>query len=225
MGNLLSLKIGNTIEISGIYTNTVSKFICKDIVSYENNYNYNSNRYTLFSVDSKKYYRLDVSKNYYGDIDITLLNLIEELEFDLNFFSLLGTSPLAYNHPDIQHLDYILYKYKKSPISTYETIKYFVNKDDLPKSYKEYGYFQDGNSNWYFLTKKYEPSLIKCDHEYKYIWQYEQSDNEILTIEIITYNSVLKYLEKKPNFMIYTGKKLSRKNIRSINKEYMKISI
>ena len=223
--NLLSIDVNDTLDIFGIENNTLSRFVCLDIIEYENNYNYRSNRYRLFDTDNNKSYILDVSKNYYLDIELTLKEFVEEMVFDLNFFSLLGTSPLAYSHPDINNIEHILYKYRKNPILSYESIKYIVDKSELPKNYKKYGYYQDGDENWYFLTKKYEPNMLKFGNEYRYEWEYQQDDDERLVIDIKTYPSLYDYIDKKPNFMIYTGKKLSRKNIRSINKEYMKISI
>jgi len=221
--NLLSIDVNDTLDIFGIENNTLSRFVCLDIIEYENNYNHRSNRYRLFDTDNNKSYILDVSKNYYLDIELTLKEFVEEMVFDLNFFSLLGTSPLAYSHPDINNIEHILYKYRKNPILNYESIKYIVDKSELPKNYKKYGYYQDGDENWYFLTKKYEPNMIKFGNEYRYEWEYQQDDDERLVIDIKTYPSLYDYIDKKPNFMIYTGRKLHRKSIKSINKEHIEI--
>lgn len=214
MNRLLPLQIGSFIELNEVDAIENHLFVCTDVKPYYNQYNYQSFRYMLKSHINEEEYILDVSKCYNKDIKIVCVKEIEELDFDQNFLSLVGTSPLGYNHPDIQNIDFVLYNIEVNPLNYSEDIKYVVLEDELPKNPKEHGYMQDGNGNWYFLAKKDCGFLLEFEEDFKRVWEYKQDENERLIIEIEALKSSWDYIKEKPPIKIYSGKRLARSDIK-----------
>ena len=192
-------------------------FKCEDVITFENGQNYMSTRYLLSNDDER--YLLDVQKDSMQNISLTCYHLIEKMEFDLNFLSLVGTSPLGYHNPNIPNIDYILYEMKENFHDDNEMIKFMVTKEELPENPKELGYYQDGNKNWYFMTNRTKGALLKFNDDYKLSWEYKQEKNERLLIELQAYKNMQEYMHKKPTIYIYEGKSLHRRDIKILEEE------
>ncbi len=214
MSSLLSLKEDMSIMLKNIIDKDYSIFVCQDVIEYENSYNYRSNRYILRSIDNNQQFILDVQKRYNQDIQIICYDNIEMMEYDLNFFSLLGTSPLGYRHKEMKNIDFILYKLINSAMSDTQTIKYIVSPDELPSEPTKKGYLKDGNGNWYFLSRRESGNMLKFEDDYKLSWEYEQDDNFRLLIEIKALTNIASYIKYRPTFFIYSGKELKRADIK-----------
>lgn len=215
MRGLLALEKEMFIEIN--YKNKKSLFKCEDIISYENRANFPATRYLLSDEDN--HYILDVQKDSMQNISMTCYQLIEEMDFDLNFLSLVGTSPLGYHNPKIPNIDYVLYDKVDKYHDEYEMIKFMVTKEELPKKPKESGYHQDGNGNWYFMTKRTNGALQKFEDDYKLTWEYKQEKDERLLIEMQAFKNVQEYIYHQPLIYIYEGKSLHRRDIKIIHTE------
>ncbi len=213
MGGLLTLNEQDKITLHDIDKIAHHHFVCIGSDSYENHYNHIATRYHLKSLYNHHAYFLDVQKSYENDVIITCYKEIEKMAFNINFFSLVGTSPLGYKHPDLDHLEYILYKHENKALLDYVTIKYYLSKSELPQDPQQHGYYQDGEGNWYFLTDKYEGEVLKFENEYRTVWEYYQEKNEKLMIEIELLPNMMAYLREKPIITIYEGQRIGRKEI------------
>jgi hypothetical protein len=219
MSGLLCLEKDMHIELKGLDDEKSQLFRCEDIVEYENEYNYNCSRYILSSEHSSSLHILDVQKNYDKDIKLTCYRLLEEMEFDLNFLSLVGTSPLGYHRPDMKNIDYILYDLIKKHNSDMDSIKFMVTKEELPSSPEEKGYAQDGNGNWYFMANRTKGSMLKFDDAYKLSWEYKQDEDERLLIEMKAQKGMQEYIKNEPSIYVYDGKALKRKDVKIVQEE------
>ncbi len=211
---LLDIEKDGFIEIDNKRDSSSRLYSVVDVEEYQNHLNYYSNRYILGSEDSDELYMLDIQKNASQDIVMTLYTHLESMEFDLNFLSLVGTSPLGYRHPKLDHIDYVLYEIIEDEMSEKEFIKYVVTEDELPKNPKKTGYFQDGDGNWYFLSDKNQGELLNFFDYYKRAWRYKQEGYERLLIEMDSYINFEDLMVIKPNIDIFEGVELSRRDIK-----------
>ncbi len=214
MAGLLSLEQDMYIELKGIYSDRFSQFICSDVIIYQNQYNYVCSRYILIDLINPDLYILDVQKGYDKNINIVCYKLLEEMEFDLNFYSLIGTSPLGYRHPDMKKGEFMLYQLVKKELSNTDSFKYIVGEDELPQNPKESGYFQDGNSNWYFMADRDKGNLLEFEDDFKRSWEYRREKKERLLIEVDALSNSSQYLKQKPKIYLYSGKALTRQDIK-----------
>ncbi len=192
-------------------------FKCEKIISYENSYNFPSTRYLLSS--KSELYILDVQKDSMKNISLTCYHLIEKMEFDLNFLSLVGTSPLGYHNPKMPNIDYVLYEKLEKYHDDNEMIKFMVTTDELPKNPEESGYHQDGNGNWYFMTTRTKGALHKFEDDYRLTWEYRQEKDERLLIEMKAFKNMQEYIQEQPLIYIYEGKSLHRRDIKIVQEE------
>ncbi|HIP46316.1 MAG TPA: hypothetical protein EYG95_02020 [Campylobacterales bacterium] len=217
MNGLLSLEKDMLLQIDINKKNDTNLFKCEDIVTFENGANYLSTRYLLSNDDQR--YILDVQKDSMQNISLTYYQLIEKMEFDLNFLSLVGTSPLGYHNPNIPNIDYVLYEKLEKFHDDNEMIKFMVTEDELPQNPQELGYYQDGNKHWYFMTNRTKGELLKFKDEYKLSWEYKQEKDERLLIELQAFKNMQDYIHKKPTIYIYEGKSLHRRDIKIVVEE------
>ncbi len=217
MSGLLSLEKDMTLEIALNHKEDTNLFKCEDIISFENGQNYISTRYLLSN--EKDSYILDVQKDSMRNISLTCYHLIEKMEFDLNFLSLVGTSPLGYHNPQMPNIDYILYEMKEKFHEDHEMIKFMVTEEELPENPSDMGYYQDGNRNWYFMTNRTKGSLLKFEDDYKLSWEYKQEKDERLLIELKAFKNMQEYIHKQPTIYIYEGKSLHRRDIKIVEEE------
>jgi Mg2+/Co2+ transporter CorB len=174
---------------------------------------------TLREEDLKRPVKDFAVEPYFVTEFLTVDRLLEEMEFDLNFLSLVGTSPLGYHRPDMKNIDYILYDLIKKENSDIDSIKFLVTKDELPDNPEEKGYAQDGNSNWYFMANRTKGSMLKFSDDYKLSWEYKQEENERLLIEMIAQKGMQDYIKNEPSIYVYDGKALKRKDIKILTDE------
>jgi len=217
MSGLLSLEKDMLLKLDMQDKNSPQVFKCEDIITFENGENYISTRY-LLSHD-KETYLLDVQKDSMQNISLTCYHLIERMEFDLNFLSLVGTSPLGYHNPTMPNIDYVLYNKLEKFYEENETIKFMVTEEELPENPKEMGYHQDGNNNWYFMTNRSRGTLLKFSNNYKLSWEYQQEKNERLLIELEAFKNMQEYIQKQPTIYIYEGKSIHRRDIKILQEE------
>jgi len=217
MSGLLSLEKDMLLQMNIKKKNASNLFRCEDVVTFENRQNYMSTRYSLSH--DKERYLLDVQKDSMQNISLTCYHLIEKMEFDLNFLSLVGTSPLGYHNPTMPNIDYILYDKLEKFHEDNEMIKFMVTKEELPANPKEMGYYQDGNNNWYFMTQRTKGALLKFEDDYKLSWEYKQEKDERLLIELQAFKNMQEYIHKQPTIYIYEGKSLHRRDIKIVEEE------
>ncbi len=194
-------------------------FKCEEVLHYENGENFHATRYLLSCEDER--YILDVQKDSTKSISLTYYQLIEKMEFDLNFLSLVGTSPLGYHNPKIPNIDYVLYEKLERYHDEDETIKFMVTKEELPTNPKEAGYYQDGNGHWYFMTTRTKGALRRFQDTYKLVWEYKQEKDERLLIELNAYKNMQEYIQKQPSIYVYEGKALHRRDIKILHEEVL----
>jgi len=212
MSGLLSLKKDMFLQMDIQRKNSASLFKCVDVIMFENSHNYRSTRYVLEQDGSR--YLLDVQKDSMQNIIMTWYHLIEEMRFDLNFLSLVGTSPLGYHNPLMPNIDYILYEKLENVNEETEMLKFMVTEEEVPENPQEYGYYQDGNGHWYFMTERAKGSLLKFDNDYKLSWEYKQEKEERLLIELEAYTHMQDYIQQQPIIFIYEGEKIHRRDIK-----------
>lgn len=217
MSGLLVLEKDMLLQMQTNHSDHNAIFKCIDVITFENAQNYRSTRYLLEK--EGEHYILDVQKDSMQNITLTCYQLIEEMDFDLNFLSLVGTSPLGYHNPKMPNIDYILYEKVEKLHQDEETIKFMVTQEELPKDPEEMGYYQDGNGHWYFMTKRVKGSLLKFEEDYKLSWEYKQEKNERLLIELEAFTNMQEYIQKQPTIYIYEGQSLQRRDIKILSKE------
>jgi len=191
MQGMLSLKKDMKIEINTKRKEGKSIFTCKDVILFENAQNYSSSRYLLSN--EKETFMLDVQKDVMQNISLTYYKLIEEMAFDLNFLSLVGTSPLGYHNPNIPNIDYVLYEKLESHYEDTEVIKFMVSEDELPQDPESMGYHQDGNGHWYFMSERSKGALLKFEDDYKLSWVYKQEKDERLLRRRVTQRTAVSF--------------------------------
>ena len=215
MAGFLSLEKDMFLQMDVKRKNENNIFKCDDVIQFENALNYQSTRYMLSN--EKDSYILDVQKDSMKNITLTCYHLIEAMEFDLNFLSLVGTSPLGYNNPKMPNVDYVLYEKEPEKHEECETIKFMVTEEELPSNDPEdMGYYQDGNGHWYFMTQRTKGSLLKFENDYKLSWEYKQEKDERLLIEMQAFKNMQEYIREEPTIYIYEGKALKRKDIKIV---------
>ena len=217
MQGLLTLEKDMFVEVDLHKSDDKKLFRCIDMQTFENALNYPCTRYVLEKDDAL--FLLDVQKNKNLDISIICYQLIEEMDFDLNFLSLVGTSPLGYHNPNIPNIDYILYEKLENKAQERETIKFMLTKEELPENPKKLGYYKDGNGNWYFMTTRTKGTLLKFDDDYRLMWEYKQEKNERLLIELTAFPHMQDYIQNQPPIYIYEGTSLHRKDIKILKEE------
>ncbi len=218
MTGLLSLEKDMYLQMNIKNRDQKNIFKCKEVISFENAHNYQSTRYHLSNETDS--YILDVQKDSMKNISLTCYHLIEEMDFDLNFLSLVGTSPLGYHNPKMPNIDYVLYEKETKHHEEYETIKFMVTEDELPENDpEEMGYYKDGNGNWYFMTKRTKGSLLKFEDDYKLSWEYKQEKDERLLIEMQAFKNMQEYINQQPTIFVYEGTALRRRDIKIVTTE------
>ncbi len=217
MNGLLRLDVGMQIEIDLKNSQKPLRLKCQHVIPFENAQNYLSTRYILS--DGDETFILDVQKDSMQNISLTCYQLLEEMAFDLNFLSLVGTSPLGYHNPKIPNIDYILYEMPENINIDREVIKFMVAKEDVPEDAEDSGYYQDGNGNWYFMTTRAKGTLLKFEDAYKLAWEYKQERDERLLIELKAFKNMQEYIQQQPSIYIYEGKALHRRDIKIISHE------
>ncbi len=215
MYSLLALQKDRYIELN--IRNKKEVFKCEEIIAYENAANFISTRYLLSHKDA--HYILDVQKDAMKNISLTCYQLIEKMEFDLNFLSLVGTSPLGYHNPKLPNIDYVLYEKLERYHDDTEMIKFMVTKEELPDNPKEAGYYQDGNGHWYFMTTRTKGALRKFEDDYRLTWEYKQEKDERLLIEMKAFKNMQEYIHQQPDIYIYEGTALHRRDIKILHEE------
>ena len=215
MTGLLSLEKDMFLQMDVHKKDAKAIYKCEEVISFENALNYQSTRYLLSHKDDR--YILDVQKDSMKNITLTCYHLIEEMEFDLNFLSLVGTSPLGYHNPKMPNIDYVLYEKEPEQHEEYETIKFMVTEEELPSSDpQEMGYYQDGNGHWYFMTQRTKGSLLKFENDYKLSWEYKQEKDERLLIEMQAFKNMQEYIREEPTIYVYEGTALRRRDIKIV---------
>ena len=217
MQGLLSLEKDMFLQMKLEKNTQEEQFRCQDVIIFENALNYPATRYVLEKDDET--YILDVQKDKMLNISLTCYQLIEEMDFDLNFLSLVGTSPLGYHNPTMPNIDYVLYENLEKFHHDHETIKFMITDEDLPENPKEMGYHQDGNGNWYFMSDRTKGTLLKFEDDYKLAWEYKQEKNERLLIELKAYKNMQEYIQEQPTIFIYEGTSLHRRDIKIVQEE------
>lgn len=217
MQGLLSLEKDMFLQMKLEKNAQEEQFRCQDVIIFENALNYPATRYILEKDDET--YILDVQKDKMLNISLTCYQLLEKMDFDLNFLSLVGTSPLGYHNPNLPNIDYILYENLEKFHHDHETIKFMVTEDDLPEHPQEMGYHQDGNGNWYFMSERTKGTLLKFEDDYKLAWEYKQEKNERLLIELKAYKNMQEYIQEQPTIFIYEGTSLHRRDIKILQEE------
>jgi hypothetical protein len=214
MSGLLNIDFDTIIEIGSNSKFETTNYEVIDEIYYENHLNHPSNRYLLLDLDSEDIKILDIQKDSFNDIKMTLYELIERMDFDLNFLSLVGTSPLGYHNPKMPNIDYIIYEIIEDEFSEKESIKYIVEKSELPQTPKSEGYYEDANGNWYFMAQKNSGELLKFEDKFINSWRYKQDNGERLLIEMEACKNIYEYLRKRPKIEIYEGQEIKRRDIK-----------
>jgi hypothetical protein len=186
-----------------------STFVCKNILDIDDH----NARYLLVNRYTKKQILLEVKKDLINNINIYFYSLNEKLDYDSNFLSLVGTSPIGYINKKTDSENPTVYDKIHFDHEEFEVIKYLVSPDELPANPAQAGYYQDGNNNWYFLSKRSKGKVLECDVKHKRVsWEYKQGDEKLL-IEVAAYDNIIQYNINKPSIYIYSGKKIHRKDI------------
>jgi len=150
---------------------------------------------------------IEIKKEYALNYQIFKYKLVETLDPNPQFLTILGTNTLGYKNKKISKSD--IFKKVKLKKERYDLFKHIVSKDELPEDYESKGYYHDENGNYYFFTKRYSPQIKKTDFEKKLSWEYKQDNNIRLLIETD--------FSKRSKIHIYKGKELKPTQIRPYN--------
>ncbi len=214
MFGALAIEKGNALQIDLQEKGEKRTFVCKEVIAFENRFNIPAKRYLLEDMESGRDGLLDIEQDLMKNITLTWYEEIEQMAFDLNFLSLVGTSPLGYHNPRYPNIDFIMYQRISDPLEDTELLTFYVTEDELPEHPEENGYFQDGNGNWYFLTRRANGALLNFGDEYRLCWYYRQEGRERLMIEMKAYRSMTEYTKYRPTIHIYEGSEIKRREIK-----------
>ncbi|OQX73947.1 MAG: hypothetical protein B6D59_04040 [Campylobacteraceae bacterium 4484_4] len=218
MFGALAIERGATLQIDLQNGMGKTDFECIKAISFENRYNIPAKRYYLKEERSGKRSLLDIEQDLMKNFTITWYEEVEEMPFDLNFLSLVGTSPLGYHNPKYPNIDYIMYQRISDPTDETELLTFYVTEDELPERPEENGYFKDANGNWYFLTRRASGALLHFENRYRLCWHYRQDQDERLMIEMDAYRSMTEYTKYRPSIHIYEGRVIKRRDIKLLAK-------
>ncbi len=218
MFGALAIEEGATLQIDLHRGRTKSRFKCLETIAFENRYNIPAKRYLLQDEETGTKSLLDIEQDLMKNFTITWYEEVEKMPFDLNFLSLVGTSPLGYHNPKYPNIEYIMYQRISDPTDETELLTFYVTEDELPQHPKENGYFQDANGNWYFLTRRANGALLRFHERYRLCWYYRQDQDERLLIEMDAYRSMTEYTKYRPSIHIYEGKVIKRRDIKLLQK-------
>lgn len=156
--------------------------------------------------NSSKTLIVEVKKELALNYQLFLYECIEELKYNNQFLSILGTNTLSYDNTILSNEP--IYQKVKIKNESYELIKHIVEEDELPTNHEQLGYYQDENSNWYFFTKKYSSIKRTYDKEDKDSWEYKQDNNLRLFIEASKDSDLIQ---------VYKGKEIKKSDIKNIS--------
>jgi hypothetical protein len=198
MKKLLSCQVGDIIYLDGKHYTVTQKNECfiNDMKAF---------RISLFS--ELESILIEIKREFALNYQIFRYSLVESIKYNPVFLSILGTNTLGYNNPKLSKSN--IYKKVKIKKERYDLFKHIVEKDELPKDYKNKGYYKDENGNYYFFTKRYSPQLKKFSDGNRLSWEYKQDNNLRLMIE--TKDS------KNSNIFIYKGREILSSEITVIN--------
>ncbi len=206
MFNPLALKVGDKCILN---CDKKREFFlkCEKIENFYDLKSLNTARYTF----KNSFDFIEVQKDSLKNFKLNYYSLIEKIDFDLTFLSLLGAFNLSYKHPKY-HNSYINYQKILYPNEKYETIKVLVDLNDYVLNYIN-GYLQDANGNWYYLVAKYPPQIKKSINKNRLFWEYK-SDKDTILIEITIKNKNANLFQEQPKIYVYEKVKLKRKDIK-----------
>ncbi len=208
MFNPLSLEQDECIELKG---NTFEKevFSCIEILNFCDAQKSLACRYRLLGLETKREIWLEVKKDRAQNYQLFYYEEVEYIENSTIFLSLAGIETLAYQKPyeDKKKIYSIVPKKGEELIE----IKHLVSEDELPPNPLQNGYNKDGNSNWYFMTKRSKGTIKNFDNSIKKrSWEYKYNQNRLL-IEIDDIDNRLQ------DITIYEGEELARRDIKKIS--------
>ncbi len=207
MFNPLSLKKNEYIELKISQIREKELYICNNIVNFTDSQNSYAAKYQLLRTTDNKEIYLEVKKDRALNYQLFYYEIVQEMEFNPTFISLIGTSSIGYNKPDEKHAPQVVYNRipKKGELTM--PIKHIVEEAELPNNPEKNGYFKDGNGNWYFMTKKSEGNLKKFNNNIKTrSWEYKHKQNRLL-IE----------MENQEFITIYEGREIARRDLRKVH--------
>ncbi len=210
MFNPLALKINNHIRLSTLSESKKELYICKEILNFTDAQKSIASRYQLFRESDSKEIWLEVKKDRALNYQLFYYEKVEELASDPSFLSIIGTSAIKYQNPHLKDSTLTLYNRVPKKGEVIMPIKHLIEEDDVPENPQEYGYFKDGNNNWYFMTKRSEGTLKNFDNNLKKrSWEYKHEHHRLL-IEMQDESDSLNEIT------IYTGREIERKNLKKV---------
>ena len=213
MFNPLNLEIDSYIQLSFSSKSEKEIYVCQEILNFTDAQGSYACRYQLSLKSDGKEIWLEVKKDRAHNYQLFYYKKVQELEYNPSFLALVGTSTIGYNNPNKINQEQTVYNRIPKKGEMIMPIKHLVSEDELPDNPNENGYNQDGNGNWYFMTKRSEGTLKKFDNNLKKrSWEYKHKQNRLL-IEMQDVNNTL------TDITIYEGKEIERKNLSKVAKE------
>lgn len=156
--------------------------------------------------NSHKTIIIEVKRELALNYQLFLYECIEELKYNNQFISILGTNTLSYDNKNLS----IKPIYQKVNIKNepFELIKHIIDEEELPLEYEKLGYYKDENDLWYFFTKKYSSTKRTYHSLEKESWEYKQDNNIRLFIEACQIDDSIE---------IYKGKEIKKSDIKNIS--------
>ncbi len=197
MKKLLDLKIYDE-----IFVKDKAFIISKKDIFFQSNSK--AVRYTISN--KKETFLLEIKREFALNYQIFLYKKIDTFAYDFTFISILGTNTLGYKNNKVSKNNIFTKINIKN--QKYDLVKHIVEESDLPENYLAKGYHLDEYGNWYFYTKRYEPTTIKIDNQKEQVWEYKQDGNIRL---LITTN-----IDKKANISIFKGEELWQSEVTTL---------
>lgn len=211
MFNPLALKQNDYIQLGNSEVERKVLYICQKILNFTDAQQALACRYQLIQELNGRELWLEVKKDRAQNYQLFCYEKIEEMESDPSFLSVVGTSTIKYQNPHLKESTHTIYNRIPKKGEIVMPVKHLVEEDELPESPNEYGYYKDGNNNWYFMTKRSEGTLKNFDgKQQKRSWEYKH-EQERLLIEMQDKNAT------NTNIIIYEGREIARKDLKKIS--------
>ena len=198
-------------------------FYCSEIVTYTSHEEGIERLVARYNIvdrqDEKNRFLIETIKKNENDFDIRYFELLEKLDFDEEFMSMVGTSPFAYAHPKYVNVDFMEYDKVEQDgeefIDQQFSIDVETEEDD---SYKEW--CEQDDNGWFYTVTRSTGILRKfSDKSQTYSWIYDRKPTPTMPIYMLIEVEALlnydDYATQRPKINIYEGRKFLISDIKA----------
>ncbi len=174
------------------------------LITKKDNFLQNNSKAVSYTITNKKEVLVvEIKREFTLNYQIFLYKKVETLPFEVSFLSILGTNTLGFKNKKVSKNN--IYTKINLKSQKYDLVKHIVDKEELPEDYLSKGYHLDEYGEWYFYTKRYEPTIRVTKQTKEQVWEYKQNGNIRLLISTD--------LNQKSKIDIFKGEELWQSDV------------